>query len=106
MQIEEVKKMEERLDQYKKADRRSQQLAKGKVMLDAIVGDDDHEIQTIVIDIREKRVRYTSVRSDQQSTICAFNREDESEMVTDFLGWAIGQVQSRINAADSEMAEA
>jgi hypothetical protein len=106
MKTEEYERMKERLSDYRRAEQRSRKLDKAKVMLDAIVDGDEHEIETIVIDVRKKRVRYTSVRGGSVSSICVFERDDEGEMVTDFLGWAVEQVQSRINAADAEMAEA
>lgn len=106
MQPEEAKTLAERLDRFRRAEQRIHKLEKAKRVMEAIIDGEDHEVENIVINVRRKEIRYTSPGNTSSFNICSLTSDDHEEMVTDFIGYAMGQVTSRINAAEAEKAQA
>ena len=106
MRPEEAKQIAERLDRFKRAEQRIHKLDKAKRVMEAIIDNEDHEVESIVVNVRHKQIKYTSPGNQSQFGICSLTSDDQAEMVTDFIGYAMGQITSRINAAEAEKAEA
>lgn len=106
MQPEEAKTLAERLDRFRRAEQRIHKLDKAKRVMEAIIDGGEHEVENIVINVRHKQIKYTSPGNESQFGICSLTSDDQAEMVTDFVGYAMGQITSRINAAEAEKDQA
>jgi hypothetical protein len=106
MNPDEARELSERLDRFKRAEQRIGKLDKAKRVMKAIIENEDHEVENIVINVRHKHIKYTSPGNASSFGICSLTNDDQAEMVMDFIGYAMGQITARMNAAEADKAEA
>ena len=106
MTEEEKIKLVDRVNKYNVAKDTIQKLDKVAITLEAIADGEEHEIDSIVIDVRRNRIRYMTTDNNRQLEICSFAQVDQEELVKAFIAFSTDQVMQRINVAESEMNEA
>lgn len=106
MQAEEVQKLKRRIDAYESAKADLHRYLKLKAVLDAMPHG-DHDIASIVIDIRDPEFRYISgERRDPTSKICSLNKQDHEELFEGFLKWAKDRIDECIADAEHRINQA
>ena len=106
MKVEELEKMESRIERFNDAKAAAFRYEKIQRTLDSIPGT-EHNIGTIIIDVQRSEFRYSAAEEKRSGAwICSMTKTDQEEFFGEFILWARGKISEKMKQCQQIMDEA